>query len=243
MSDIQATTAPDRHRRRLVTTVGAATALALVALAAAGATAAARSPGTEFSRDAVVAFQEAGDVGGGALEPGTSFPPTNRGFATLKRGDDWIRSNIHTSGLPAGTYTVWWVIFNDPEHCDGPCDGGDLLNPDAGVTIFFATGGVIGENGIANFRAHYTEGDDLGEPDTQHVLGDGALDPSRAEVHMIIKYHGPPSDAAGVRARHPGPRAPPCRRIRPRHPPTARSVPTTTAPLAATPPATTPSRE
>jgi hypothetical protein len=180
--------------RRRVAIVAVIVAAALAAIVAAGAAAAASSPGTEVSRDPVVAFQEAGDVGGGVLEPGTAFSPTNRGFATLKRGDDWIRSNIHTSGLPAGTYTVWWVIFNDPEHCDRPCDEGDLLNPDAGVSIFFATGGVVGSNGIANFRAHYTEGDDLGEADTQHVLGDGALDPSRAEVHMIIKYHGPPSD-------------------------------------------------
>jgi len=127
------------------------------------------------------------------LEPGTEFPPTNRGFATLKRGDDWVRSNIHTSGLPAGTYTVWWVIFNDPDNCDGPCDEGDMLNPDAGVSIFFADGGIVGRNRIANFRAHYADGDDRGEPETQDVLGDGALDPSRAEAHMIIKYHGPPS--------------------------------------------------
>ncbi len=187
MSELNATTT--RHRAASLTVI-----VALAAVVTAGTGAAASSPATEVSRDPVVAFQEAGDVGGGVLEPGTSFPPTNRGFATLKRGDDWIRSNIHTSGLPAGTYTVWWVIFNDPEHCDGPCDENDLLNPDAGVSIFFATGGIVGENGIANLRAHYVDGEDRGEPGTQDVLGDGALDPSRAEVHMIIKYHGPPSD-------------------------------------------------
>lgn len=174
-------------------------AVALVTIAVFGTVTAAGSPRTEVSRDPVVAFQEAGDVGGGVLEPGTSYPPTNRGFATLKRGDDWIRSNIQTSGLPAGAYTVWWVLFNEPEHCDRPCDEGDLLNPDTGVSIFFATGGTVSSNGIANFRAHYREGDDLGEPDTQHVLGDGALDPSRAEVHMIIKYHGPPSQDPDTR--------------------------------------------
>ena len=59
---------------------------------------------------------------------------------------------------------MWWVLFTDPEHCDGACDEGDSLDPEAGVSILFATGGVVGRNGIANFRAHYTEGDDLGEP-------------------------------------------------------------------------------
>ncbi len=193
MSEHQTTTT--RHRAAVFTAV---VAVALVTLVAAGTVAAASSPATEVSRDSVVAFQAAGDVGGGVLEPGTEFPPTNRGFATLKRGDDWIRSNIHTSGLPAGTYTVWWVIFNDPDNCDGVCDEGDLLNPDAGVSIFFADGGVVGNNGIANFRAHYADGDDRGEPETQDVLGDGALDPSRAEVHMIIKYHGLASDDPDV---------------------------------------------
>jgi hypothetical protein len=139
--------------------VGAATLTGTTGIAAAASTAVSTAP--------VVAFQAAGDVGGGV--------------------------NIQTSGLPAGAYTVWWVIFDTPDGCTDRCGEDDLFNPDAHVSVFFATGGVIRDNGVGNFRARYQTGDDLGEPGSQHILGDGAVDPSRAEVHNIIKYHGPAS--------------------------------------------------
>lgn len=141
----------------------------------------------------MVAFQAAGSIGGGVLEPGTTYPPTTHGFATLKRGDDWVQVNIQTRGLPAGAYTVWWVVFDTPDGCTNPCGENDLFNSDAHVSVFFATGGVVHGNGAGSFRARYRFGDDLGEPGSQHILGDGSLDPSRAEVHNIIRYHGPAS--------------------------------------------------
>jgi hypothetical protein len=140
-----------------------------------------------------VAFLPAGDVGGGVLVPGTLFPPTTHGHATLQRGEDWIQVTLHTSGLPAGAYTVWWVIFANPAGCSTPCSDDDLLNPEAVVSVFWATGGVVRDNGIANFQARYTIGDDLGFPGMQHILGDGLLDPQTAEIHNILKYHGPAS--------------------------------------------------
>ncbi len=112
----------------------------------------------------VVAFQAAGDVGGGVLEPGTTYPPTEHGFATLKRGGARIRVNIQTSGLPAGAYTVGWVIFDIPARCTDSCGEDDLFSPDAHVSVFFATSGVVRDNGTANFRARYQAGYDLGEP-------------------------------------------------------------------------------
>ncbi len=152
--------------------------------------------GTSVSSAPVVAFLPAGDVGGGVLVPGTFFPPTNRGHATLKRGEDWIQVNINTSGLPPGAYTVWWLIFNNPAGCSTPCGLlDDVLNPDAAVSVFWATSGVVGENGIANFHDRYTIGDDLGFPGVQHILGGEGdfLDPQTAEIHNLIKYHGPAS--------------------------------------------------
>lgn len=152
-----------------------------------------RSGDTLVTTEAVVAFQDAGDVGGGVLEPGTTYAPTTHGRATLERGEDWIETNIETSGLPAGAYTVWWVIFDTPEGCSEICDEDDLLSPDASVSAFWATGGVVENDGTATFSARYRVGDDLGEQDTQSILGDGSLDTSRAEVHNVIKYHGPAS--------------------------------------------------
>lgn len=152
------------------------------------------SAATMVSTAPVVAFQAAGDVGGGVLVPGTLFPPTTHGHATLKRGSDWIQVNIQTSGLPAGAYTVWWVVFNTPEGCSGGCGEDDLFDPDANVSVFWAAGGIVQDNGVGNFRARHGVGDDLGDPGSQHILGDGSLDPAQAEIHNVIKYHGPASE-------------------------------------------------
>lgn len=151
---------------------------------------AAPAPAAEVSRAPVVAFQAAGDIGGGPLTPGTFFPPDKRGFATLKRGSDWVGVNIQTSGLPHGAYTVWWVVFNNPAGCVGGCGEDDLLRDEAEVTVFYATGGVVGKSGTGSFHARHDAGDDLGEPGSQHLLGTGALDPGVAEVHNVIKWHG-----------------------------------------------------
>lgn len=185
---------PGRRAPRPKSPRRAAAALALVATAGTlGATPA--TAGTAVSRAPVVAFQAAGDVGGGVLEPGTTYPPTSHGFATLLRDIDSVQVDIETSNLPAGAYTVWWLIFDTPAGCsDKSCGVDDLFNPDATVSVFRATAGVVPTNGVAQFRARHRVGDDLGEPGTQHLLGDGSLHPSSAEIHNVIKYHGPASD-------------------------------------------------
>lgn len=153
---------------------------------------------TSVSKAPVFAFQAAGDVGGGVLVPGTMYPPTTHGFATLKRGSSWMQVNIQTSGLPAGAYTVWWVVFDTPAGCSESCGEDDLFTPEASVSIFWATGGVVRKGGVATFPARHRVGGDLGEPGTQHILGDGSIDLSRAEIHNIIKYHGPASEDPDV---------------------------------------------
>jgi hypothetical protein len=193
--DHQARIEPRGGRRTGLVRGAAGTAAAIAATVLVGLTGAARaSAATSVSTAPVVAFQAAGDVGGGVLQPGTLYSPPTHGFATLKRGSDWIQVNIQTSGLPAGAYTVWWVVFDTPEGCVRGCGADDLFNPDANVSVFFATGGVVHEGAAASFRSRHRVGDDLGEPGTQQILGDGSLDPSRAEIHNIIKYHGPASD-------------------------------------------------
>jgi len=143
----------------------------------------------------VVAFQPAGDFGGGVLTPGTFFPPTNGGFSTLKRGSDWISYNLHTTGLPSGAYTNWWVIINNPEACtDGVCDEADVFeNPATNSSVFWATGGIVEKNGVGNFSARIEVGE-LPTGQDQFVFGLGLVNPATAEVHIIVKYHGPASD-------------------------------------------------
>jgi hypothetical protein len=129
------------------------------------------------------------------LEPGTFFPPIHKGVSKLFRGRNWLGYKVRTDGLPAGAYTNWWVIINNPEECVGDCDEADIFDPatKANPSVFWATGGIVKENGVGNFRARIREGQPSKGPDG-FILGNGLEDAANAEVHIIIKYHGPASD-------------------------------------------------
>ncbi len=47
---------------------------------------------------------------------------------------------------PDAAYTVWWVIFNYPEHCVDGCGPDDLGNVDAKTAAIYATGGIADGN-------------------------------------------------------------------------------------------------
>jgi hypothetical protein len=110
--------------------------------------------------------------------------------STLVRTDNGVSMTLHTSGLDAGAYTVWWVIFNDPSQCSGgECGVDDVLPPPgnvaAGVSVARATGNVVGGSGKGNFGAALSVGD------TSEVLfGPGLTNPRGAEIHLIVRYHG-----------------------------------------------------
>ena len=143
------------------------------------------------------AFQPAGDHGGGVLTPGTMYPPTHSSSSKLVRHMDWLQFSIHTSGLPPGAYTVWWVIVNDPSECSAtPCTILDIVfNPDTEAAVFWATGGIVLENGIGNFSDRTHVGELPGGDGQIFQPGPGGLqNPMGAEVHLIVKYHGPASD-------------------------------------------------
>jgi hypothetical protein len=115
---------------------------------------------------------------------------------TLSRGDSvvWIRAN--TTRLPPGTYTTWWVVFNNPSACEGACDMADFPqnggNPDVMASVLYATGGAVGSNGVGYFIAYLEEGV-LPTPGSQHRFGPGLLDAESAEIHFVVKFHGPPA--------------------------------------------------
>ncbi len=102
----------------------------------------------------------------------------------------WIR--VNTTQLPAGTYTNWWVVFNNPAACSsGACGADDFFNPPVGASVFFATGGVVGGNGVGHFDAHLDENEISAIPG-QHLFGPGLTNAEGAEIHYVIRYHGPP---------------------------------------------------
>jgi hypothetical protein len=121
-----------------------------------------------------------------------------------------ISMSMDTVGLPPGhTFTVWWVIFNEPENClDNDCGLDDMFDLDergefvlddgipipniAGreatvVSSLRATGNISNDAGHAYFRAHLP----LHDTTDEVAFGPGLLDTMKAEVHLIVRSHGP----------------------------------------------------
>jgi hypothetical protein len=123
--------------------------------------------------------------------------PVPGSVSTLVRTNNNVSFTIRTVGLePRHTHTIWWVIFNDPSLCiDGAPDGsfqcgmGDLLvmGGAAEGTLAHATGNVVGGSGKGNFGASLRVGDTSGVIDG----GDGLTNPRGAEIHLVVRSHGP----------------------------------------------------
>lgn len=126
------------------------------------------------------------------------------GSSTLLRNDAGVRMTFKTTGIEPGTVaTIWWVVFNNPAACDGgiseglelQCAASDFGNPDVDASVFYAAGHAIGGSGKAHYGAHLPVGKLTVDPDpsaNQLIVGDGILkDARRAEVHLVIRTHGP----------------------------------------------------
>jgi hypothetical protein len=113
--------------------------------------------------------------------------------STLVRNASGITGTFHTGGLqPGAAYTLWILVFNQPENCsDGVCGLNDAVpfpgNPNAGVSLLYASGHIIGPNGKGNFSVNLK----VGDASAAH-FGNGLLDPWKAEVHLITRTHGQP---------------------------------------------------
>jgi len=113
------------------------------------------------------------------------------GGATLFRSRQRVEMRIATSGLNMNSsYTVWWVVFNNPSGCVGGCGPDDLSNPAARASVFYAAGFVTGLGDSGNVSAHLDAGALPTGLDVQlgHGLehGNGLA----AEIHLVVRTHG-----------------------------------------------------
>jgi hypothetical protein len=121
----------------------------------------------------------------------------------LLRDETSVELRAEFSGLDASaTYTLWWIIFNNPEECTtgaapALCGEGDL-NPDRdgeGVNpvdrgVRNASGFITSPGGTANTRARLKEGP---SPTGPAMAGFGQLNDSvGAEIHIVVQSHGAP---------------------------------------------------
>jgi hypothetical protein len=120
------------------------------------------------------------------------------GKSELFRSDDKICMNIRTKALREGAYTIWWFAFNSPEHCTSPltvggarCSSADVPNAAVNASVLWATGGIVGPDGVGYFNACLDENtlpappldEDIGGP------GPGLADAHRAEIHLWVRHH------------------------------------------------------
>ncbi|MEO0533680.1 MAG: PEP-CTERM sorting domain-containing protein [Cyanobacteria bacterium P01_A01_bin.123] len=124
------------------------------------------------------------------FESGEFIPDST---ASLTRFSDAIETTFQTRELPSGAYTLWWILFDQPDLCIDGCGIDDLDNEAVGVSGFWASGALVGEDGIGNFEARLEVGQ-LPQEDDQILFGDGLKDPFATEVHTIARWHGPASE-------------------------------------------------
>ncbi len=116
--------------------------------------------------------------------------------ATLMRSNYSVFSTISTSGLtPGHVVTLWWAFFNNPRACTySPCSPSDLNNPSVYGSLQYGGGYLVGANGRADFSGYLGLYDNTGSyqlfPNQPNA---GLLYPRSAEIHLIIRTHGPAS--------------------------------------------------
>lgn len=141
-------------------------------------------------------------VAGGSVVDMVTLPSNElaMGASTLMRYDDAVDMTIHTTGLePGHAYSVWWVIFNNPDACSDECNqddfpegapggevGAEPPDPAVEVSVLWATGVIVGSDGTADFSAHLQ----VGNPPGMVSFGPGLVDPMNAEIHLPVRSHG-----------------------------------------------------
>jgi hypothetical protein len=115
----------------------------------------------------------------------------------LVRTNRGVSMSIDTNDLDPGAYTNWWIIFNYPGECENPipsigaaCSPADFANGDVEASVTYATGNVVDEDGEGGFAAHLKLGDTDGAGNV-HLFGPGLLNPRGAEIHILVRGHGP----------------------------------------------------
>lgn len=131
------------------------------------------------------------------MTPNPNVPADGKtvGWARLHRSSDGARLTLKTTELtPYAGYSIWWVIFNNPEACgDDGCSDADFGNPAVEASVLNATGRVANDYGKAQFNAFLPTGFIHTEPasgNIRHAFGPGLQNPRSAEIHVVVRCHG-----------------------------------------------------
>lgn len=117
------------------------------------------------------------------------------GSSILRRNNSAISANVSTSQLTENyTYTLWWVVFDEPQNCTAPsCGSDDVADAMAGgpnaadlSILGAADGSLVGADGKAYYTGKLAKGDA-----SKAIFGNGLDNPLTAEIHYVIRSHGP----------------------------------------------------
>ena len=132
--------------------------------------------------------------------PVVAFPDGVEPFGSslLVRRQNSVRFRIETSHLaPGHAYTLWMVIFNNPEGCaaddgEAACNDFDLFNPEARPDMVYAAGRRVGRSGATTFVGQRRVGSTMGSVNEPvGVPAYGLMNPMTADIRFIIHDHGP----------------------------------------------------
>jgi hypothetical protein len=148
--------------------------------------------------------------------------PVDGSTATAVRSADGIQADITVPGLmPGVVYTYWWVVYQNPELCTGgPDENNQCLAPDDVPSTATDIQHIIDVQSAFVYGAPAPEGgvtaDDNGTITLSRTLAVnsqdgfylpanmngtlpdgywlGLTDPLKAEVHVVVRAHGPEGD-------------------------------------------------
>ncbi len=109
--------------------------------------------------------------------------------ARLQRSAAGVNAWFQTRDLlPGHAYTLWYVVFNHPAACLAPnaCALADVFTFDPDVAVDLINGGAIvaGSSGKGTLAGRVKVGE-LG------IRGIGLLDGFEADIHLVVRDHGP----------------------------------------------------
>ncbi len=118
------------------------------------------------------------------------------GSASLTRTAAGIHLTANSTMLDAGSaHTLWWIIFNNPAACDpAGCSDADFGTAAVEASVMNATGRVADANGLATFVAFLPVGFMHTNPSSlngRQLFGPGLQNAAGAEIHVVIRSHGP----------------------------------------------------